>query len=281
MMSTLPSAWGRSESSSPCPQKSGSKEASNSDGDEEASSSADDEEPESPPKRRRFDEDEEVNCFDIPTTRARTARALGIAAAPKSRRNLSSTSSSAKTTTVEVRSSTSVPAKRKASPVRRVSMTRVVEQDKTEPYNEDLLYSPILGNPLHIGTGSLRPWVIPKPSDFPGSKPPPPTPSQPPVAKPCNICNAPHIEAYYRYCPCGHQACKWCFYTAWEYAQIRASALFTEKVSELSADVPCGVCKAVVDELTVETKGERWIVAGKIAHPGVRLGSAKRRKSGL
>jgi hypothetical protein len=285
-------------SASPCPQRGGhesarcsdeegdtgqtesdeNEEAASSNGDEETSSSDDDEEPEVPPMRLRFDKYEEDYGFNSPTRGAKAARKMGIAAPPKSRRNLSSVSSSGKTTTVEVRSSISVPSKRKASPPQRFSMTRVVEHDKLEPYDEDLLYSPILGNPLHTHTDRLRPWLIPKPSDIPGPKPSPPTSPQPPVTKPCGICNAPHIEAHYMYHPCGHQACKWCFYTAWEWAQISASALFNDKVPEMSADVPCGICKAVVDELIIEAKGERWIVAGKTPRPAVRLGSAKRRK---
>ncbi|KAA8914244.1 hypothetical protein FN846DRAFT_670478 [Sphaerosporella brunnea] len=175
---------------------------------------------------------------------------------------------------------TPVKPKRKPS---RPSMTRIVDpafMHEQEDEDDSILFEPIPGNPLRIGSSALTPKRMlqangSKPSDCPGPKPPPPSPSEElfaPSENTCQICYALHIEATYSYDPCNHRTCKWCWYGAWEISQIQSTD------PNEYADVCCGVCSVVVDELVVLGKGERWILAGEILRPKVTYSLGGRRR---
>jgi hypothetical protein len=153
-----------------------------------------------------------------------------------------------------------------------------------ESDEDSLLYEPIPGNPLLIGSSALTPECLVKkrasrPTDFPGPKPPPPFLTDltcPPPANPCQICHAPHLSAHYAYGPCEHQACRWCFYSAWEISQIRDAGLETNLIGY--AKVFCGVCTVHVEEVVTLRDGERWSIAGEVVRPKVAMGSAGRKR---
>jgi len=133
------------------------------------------------------------------------------------------------------------------------------------------LYAPIPGNPLQIGSAAFIPSTEALPTVFPGPKPPPlETPLSPPET-PCQICQAPHLNARWTYNPCGHNACRWCWYTAWEISQVRSCP--TTKYMA----VPCGICKEDVVELLAVGAEEKWNAVGEVVRPRTSAASVRRR----
>lgn len=110
------------------------------------------------------------------------------------------------------------------------------EEEEEEEDPDELLYAPIPGNPLWIGTDYLLPRKSHALTAYPGKRKHNWSSSHPEHER-CQVCGTGLAD--YIYTACNHRCCRWCWWDLWEAAQIRMG---TARQIRVFVDVLCQLC---------------------------------------